>query len=80
MLELAPLQSRVEAIKMAELHDPEKDAELHFYLQELRLKMFAEPIALQKRPQPAFTGVDGKVSMKRLQEKVRQEEQRVGLA
>ena len=80
MLELAPLQSRVEAIKIAELHDPKKDAELHFYLQELRLKIFAEPIALQKRPQPAFTGVDGKVSMKRLQEKVRQEEQRVGLA
>ena len=52
--QVAPLQSRIEAIKACELHDPDNDAELHFFLQELRLKLFVEPIAQQKRPQPPF--------------------------
>ena len=78
--QVAPLQSRIEAIKACELHDPDNDAELHFFLQELRLKLFAEPIAQQKRPQPAFSGTGWKVSLKRVDEKIRVEEQRVGLA
>ena len=65
---------------MAEMHDPLIDAELHFLLQELRLKLFAEPVALQKRPRPAFVGRESKVSLKRVEEKVRREEQRVGIA
>ena len=80
MQQIAPLQRRIEAIKAAEMHDPVNDAELHFFLQELRLKLFAEPVAQQKRPQPAFTGSGWKVSLKRVDEKIRLEEQRVGLA
>ena len=80
MLQVKPLHQRLEAIKMAEMHDPSIDAELHFLLQELRLKLFAEPMALQKRPRPAFVGSDSKVSLKRVEEKIRLEEQRVGLA
>jgi len=80
MAQIAPLHHRLEAIKMAELHDPAIDAELHFFLQELRLKLFAEPIAMQKRPQPAFAGADWRVSTKRVEEKIRLEERRVGLA
>jgi ATP-dependent helicase HrpA len=80
MQQVAPLQQRLEAIKSAELHNPVNDAELHFFLQELRLKLFAEPIAQQKRPQPAFSGTGWKVSLKRVDEKIRVEEQRVGLA
>ena len=80
MQQVAPLQKRIEAIKAAELHDPVNDAELHFFLQELRLKLFAEPVAQQKRPQPAFSGTGWKVSLKRVDEKIRLEEQRVGLA
>ena len=80
MQQVAPLQKRIEAIKVAELHDPVNDAELHFFLQELRLKLFAEPVAQQKRPQPAFSGTGWKVSLKRVDEKIRFEEQRVGLA
>ena len=80
MQQVAPLQQRLEAIKAAELHNPVNDAELRFFLQELRLKLFAEPIAQQKRPQPAFSGTGWKVSLKRVDEKIRVEEQRVGLA
>lgn len=80
MAQIAPLHRRLEAIKMAELHDPAIDAELHFFLQELRLKLFAKPIAMQKRPQPAFAGADWRVSTKRVEEKIRLEERRVGLA
>lgn len=80
MQQVAPLQQRLEAIKAAELHNPVNDAELHFFLQELRLKLFAEPIAQQKRPQPAFSGTGWKVSLMRVDEKIRVEEQRVGLA
>jgi hypothetical protein len=49
-------------------------------LQELRLRLFAEPLAPQKRPKPAFVGSESKVSLKRVEEKIRREEQRVGLA
>jgi ATP-dependent helicase HrpA len=80
MQQVKPLHQRLEAIKMAEMHDPSIHAELHFLLQELRLKLFAEPLALQKRPRPAFVGSDSKVSLKRVEEKMRLEEQRVGLA
>jgi ATP-dependent helicase HrpA len=80
MQQVKPLHQRLEAIKMAEMHDPSIDAELHFLLQELRLKLFAEPLALQKRPRPAFVGSESKVSLKRVEEKMRLEEQRVGLA
>tara|TARA_B100001248_G_scaffold253772_1_gene231393 strand:- start:61 stop:882 length:822 start_codon:yes stop_codon:yes gene_type:complete len=75
-----PLHQRLKAIKMSQMHDPLIDAELHFLLQELRLRLFAEPLALQKRPKPAFMGSESKVSLKRVEEKIRREEQRVGLA
>jgi ATP-dependent helicase HrpA len=80
MQQVKPLHQRLEAIKMSQMHDPLIDAELHFLLQELRLRLFAEPLALQKRPKPAFVGSESKVSLKRVEEKIRREEQRVGLA
>jgi hypothetical protein len=36
-------------------------------------------VALQKRPRPAFVGRQSRVSLKRVEEKMRHEEQRVGL-
>ena len=60
--------------------EPLSDAELYFLLQEVRLRLFAEPLALQKRRKPAFVGSESKVSLKRVEEKIRREEQRVGLA
>ena len=80
MQQVKPLHQRLEAIKMSQMHDPLIDAELHFLLQELRLRLFAEPLALQKRPKAAFVGSESKVSLKRVEEKIRREEQRVGLA
>lgn len=80
MEQVAPLHRRLADISNTELSDPVIAAELHYFLQELRLKLFAEPVALQKRPQPAFSGNGWKVSLKRVDERIRQEEQRVGLA
>jgi ATP-dependent helicase HrpA len=80
MEQVVPLHRRLSAIGETELYDPVVAAELHYFLQELRLKLFAEPVALQKRPEPAFNGSGWKVSLKRVEEKIRQEEQRVGLA
>ena len=48
MQRIKPLHQRLEAIKMAEMHDPLIDVELHFLLQELRLKLFAEPVVFTK--------------------------------
>ena len=79
MEQVVPLHRRLSAIGETELYDPVVAAELHYFLQELRLKLFAEPVALQKRPEPAFNGSGWKVSLKRVEEKIRQEEQRVGL-
>jgi hypothetical protein len=80
MEQVVPLHRRLTAIGETELYDPVIAAELHYFVQELRLKIFAEPVALLKRPQPAFTGAEWKVSFKRVDEKIRQEEQRAGLA
>jgi len=80
MEQVLPLHRRLAAIAKAELYDPIIAAELHYFVQELRLKLFAEPVAQQKRPQPAFGGAGWKVSLKRVEEKILQEEQRVGLA
>lgn len=80
MEQVLPLHERLTAIGETELCDPVITAELHYFVQELRLKLFAEPVALLKRPQPAFSGAGWKVSFKRVDEKIRQEEQRVGLA
>jgi ATP-dependent helicase HrpA len=80
MAQVEPLHARLMAIADTEMHDVHIAAELHFFVQELRLKLFAEPIALQKRPSPAFVGPDWKVSLKRVDARLRQEEQRVGLA
>jgi len=80
MEQVLPFHHRLTAIGETELCDPVITAELHYFVQELRLKLFAEPVALLKRPQPAFSGAGWKVSFKRVDEKIRQEEQRVGLA
>ena len=45
----------------------------------LKAQAICRPLALQKRPKPAFMGSESKVSLKRVEEKIRREEQRVGL-
>ena len=44
-----------------------------FSCRSYELKCVAEPVAQQKRPQPAFSGSGWKVSLKRVDEKIRVE-------
>ena len=82
--ELAPLAQRLTAITQQELSVPQRCDELRFYIEELRLTLFAEAVARQKvaeHPlQQAFFGPNWKPSMKRVVAALRSEEPRVGLA
>ena len=78
--QIQPLEKRLAAICTHELSDAEHSLELKYYVEELRLKFFAETIARQKvsaHPLPPGTW---KVSEKRVGEKLLLEERRVGLA
>jgi hypothetical protein len=78
--QIQPLEKRLAAICTHELSDAEHSLELKYYVEELRLKLFAETIARQKvsaHPLPPGTW---KVSEKRVGEKLLLEERRVGLA
>ena len=81
--ELAPLQVRIEQLRQAEMFDQSRYEDLRVLLEELRLKMFAEPISRQKvvnHPlDRSFFGANWKVSTKRVALIVLQEERRVGL-
>ena len=82
--EIEPLSKRYTRILGAELADHQRNTELGFYIEELRLSLFAEQVARQKvvnHPlDGAFFGPNWKVSMKRVDAQVFGEEQRVGLA
>ncbi|MCR9258478.1 MAG: ATP-dependent RNA helicase HrpA [Pseudomonadaceae bacterium] len=82
--EIRPLLQRFEALQEAELAIPERMEALKFYLEELRLQLFAESISRQKvSDHPldhSFLGERWKVSSKRVDATLRAEEQRVGLA
>ena len=78
--QVSPLERRWQSISQAELHDPETDTELFFYLQELRLKLFAQPVAAKKQLDPPLDPQHWKISIKRVEERLLEEERRVGLA
>ena len=82
--EMRAITERYQKIKKAELADPGRVLELGFYVQELRLVLFAETVARQKlNPHPldqAFFGPLWKASTKRVAAHILSEEQRVGLA
>jgi ATP-dependent helicase HrpA len=78
--QLQPLESRLAAIGGNELHDPGHLLELKFYVEELRLKFFAEPVSRQKISAHPLPPTQWKVSEKRVEAKLLLEERRVGLA
>ena len=78
--QLQPLEKRLAAISSNELHDAEHLLELKYYLEELRLKFFAEPVSRQKVSLHPLPPSLWKVSEKRVGEKLLLEERRVGLA
>ena len=82
--EIEPLSKRYHKILEAELTDNQHNIELGFYIEELRLNMFAEQIGRHKVANHpldgAFFGPNWKVSLKRVDAQIFAEEQRVGLA
>ena len=82
--EVAPLSQRLVDIRRQELAEQQRCDELRFYLEELRLTLFAEAIARQKVADhplhDAFFGPNWKPSMKRVVAALLSEERRVGLA
>ena len=76
--ELVPLERRLEKIANVELFDPHVYTALRFYLEELRLRQFAEKRAKHKADNHPLK--DLKVSMKKVSDAIRDEELRVGLA
>ena len=82
--EIQPLLQRFDVLQKAELAIPERSEALKFYLEELRLQLFAEAVSRQKvldHPlNSSFLGERWKVSLKRVDATLRAEEQRVGLA
>jgi len=82
--EIQPLIERLRKIQEAELADADRACVLQFYLEELRLAIFAEPVARQKVPNhplnQAYIGPGWKPSLKRVAAQIRAEEQRIGLA
>jgi hypothetical protein len=71
-------------VQQAELADAQRCGALRFYLEELRLMLFAEPIARQKvagHPlDTSFVGPRWKPSFKRVAAQILAEEKRMGLA
>ncbi len=82
--EISPLLQRLSNISKQELAEQQRCDELRFYLEEVRLTLFAEQVARQKiTPHPLDTahfGPKWKASLKRVDGALLREEQRVGLA
>jgi ATP-dependent helicase HrpA len=78
--QIQPLEKRLAAICANDLHDPLHFLELKYYIEELRLKYFAESISRQKVNMHPLPPAKWKVSEKRVDEKLLAEERRVGLA
>ena len=82
--EVRPLLQRLEKLCQAELADSKHSLELRFYLEELRMNLFAEQVVRQKVAQhpldSAFFGPGWKPSVKRVAAQLLAEERRVGLA
>ncbi len=83
MNELTPLLQRLEKIPGADLYEEDIFLSLRFYIEELRLVLFAEGIARTRvRPHPLdnHLGPGWKASTKRVKDLLLTEEQRLGLA
>jgi ATP-dependent helicase HrpA len=82
--EIQPLTHRLQRLSEAELADSQRCLELRFYLEELRMKLFAEQVVRQKVVRHpldnAFFGPAWKPSTKRIAGQLLAEERRVGLA
>jgi len=82
--EIQPLYERLRHVQQAELADAQRCSALRFYLEELRLMLFAEPIARQKAADhplnTSFLGARWKPSFKRVAAQILAEEKRIGLA
>lgn len=82
--ELTPFYERLDRIRAAELAQSDRVCDLCFLLEELRLKLFAEPVSRAKlAPHPldsAYFGPGWKASAKRVSVELLAEEQRLGLA
>ncbi len=77
---LRPLEARLQTLAKSELCEQEEWMDLKFYLQEFRLKTFAENVAKRKVQGRNPELLSWKVSPKRVAEKLREVELRVGLA
>ena len=84
--EVQPLVQRLDSLNGAELFDNQRYQVLKFYVEELRLKLFAEPIAQsrgrggQHPLDSSLLGPQWKASTKRVSSAILAEEQRLGLA
>ncbi|MEM9623882.1 MAG: ATP-dependent RNA helicase HrpA, partial [Pseudomonadota bacterium] len=83
MAELEPLLLRLQAIHDADLFEHATYMSLRFYVEELRLNLFAEGLARQRvksHPLDKELGAGWKASVKRVGQALLLEEQRLGLA
>jgi ATP-dependent helicase HrpA len=76
--ELAPLEERLRRLESAELYDEVRFTELKFYIEELRLRLFSEGKLKGKVTQGPFP--NRKISTKKVDQALCEEEMRLGLA
>ena len=79
MRELAPLESRLNAIKQSELFSSDKYEFLRFYVEEYKLAVFASNIAKRKVENHPIDANQFKPSLKRVDAAIREEEKRIGI-
>mgnify|MGYP003307569306 FL=1 len=79
MENLVPLEERLEEIKKAELYSLENFGPLRFFLEEYKLSIFAPALAKKKVNNHPLNLARDRVSLKRLDAAIRDEEQRVGI-
>ena len=79
MENLVPLEERLEEIKKAELYSLENFGPLRFFLEEYKLSIFAPALAKKKVNNHPLNLARDRVSLKRVDAAIRDEEQRVGI-
>ena len=79
MENLVPLEKRLEEIKKAELYSLENFGPLRFFLEEYKLSIFAPALAKKKVNTHPLKLARDRVSLKRVDAAIRDEEQRVGI-
>ena len=76
---LLVLEERLEEIKKSELYSAEHFEPLRFFLEEYKLSIFAPALAKKKVSNHPFNLARDRVSLKRVDAAIREEEQRVGI-